>query len=269
MRDHAAVPRSRRSCLRVVALLAVALCPGCGGEDSQPDAALTRETEHFRLYGMTGVNASVMDDLAAAYESAYAKVTTDLRQTLSARVSVTVYATQDAFIAATGGYVGPPEDRPYHTGMAGPSGIYQVAPGAPGIAFTYEEQTRITAHHELTHMVVAALAPGVSVPRWLNEGVAQYEGLASPITWVAHIVTSGLSREPVPTFRELDTDLGTFRARDGYEWAYTLACYMIERHGFEAVIALIRAPGRYEEAFGLSEDELYADWVEFLRENYR
>ena len=49
---------------------------------------------------------------------------------------------------------------------------------------------------------------------------------------------------------------------------YTLARYLIERHGFDAVIRLIRAPGRYEEALGLTEDQLYDNWVLFLRQLY-
>lgn len=43
--------------------------------------------------------------------------------------------------------------------------------------------------------------------------------------------------------------------------------FFIDNYGFDKIKQLILSPGNYQEIYGKSEEELWGEWVEYLKEN--
>ncbi|MDZ7337311.1 MAG: BamA/TamA family outer membrane protein [candidate division KSB1 bacterium] len=130
--------------------------------------------------------------------------------------------------------------------------------------------------------IVSYPLPMTIVPMWFAEGMAQYQRASlGHDTWDAHrdmllrtAVTGGelLSLDAMGVFG--NNSIGNERV---YNQGYALVSYIAERYGEEALARLcaaLRRPwhvsmnGAVQSVLGLTEKELYADWVRWLNERY-
>ncbi|MBC7187423.1 MAG: PD40 domain-containing protein [Calditrichaeota bacterium] len=130
--------------------------------------------------------------------------------------------------------------------------------------------------------IVSYPLPMTIVPMWFAEGMAQHQ-LSSlrHDTWDAHrdmvlrtAVISGnlLSLDAMGVFG--NNSLGNERV---YNQGYSLVRYIVERFGEEVLsrlCAVLRQPfqftmnGAVQRVLGMSEKQLYAEWVSWLKERY-
>jgi hypothetical protein len=130
--------------------------------------------------------------------------------------------------------------------------------------------------HEMAHLVVHQVTMngyGVSLPTWLDEGLAMYaEGpLASSFT---SVLSSAVGQNRLDSVQSLSSSFpsGSEAAYLAYAESYSLVDYLLDRHGGQgkmlAFLAALRGGSGHEEAlqsvYGLSPATLDAQWKSYL-----
>ena len=159
-----------------------------------------------------------------------------------------VYASQDAFYGALG-----PGTRENVGGQANAEIRTLFALITPGEIDDVWVRTVIP--HELTHLVfdTAVTNPYHFPPRWLNEGVAEYQSGGYDASYRSTIASMAKSGELIP----LDGLAGQFpttfeRFNLAYAESTAAVTYLVETHGQDALVQLVRS---YAE--GLTDDEAF------------
>ena len=240
------------------------------GEENQEESKLNKETEHFRIY-CTEKDKDCLEDLGKGLESAYYKVTKDLDCPLDYKVDVTVYPDIKSLQQAVG--LGGTGADDYMTAATIGKRMHLVSPLNPGPVRDYDHMVNSSTFHEFTHVVINELTSSDTwpsqVPRWLNEGVASYEGgPPMPVYIMKQQVAARVSAGSVPSFEEMAGYGGEYNAVGGYFFILPAGTFFIEKYGFEKVKQLILSPDRFQDILGKSEQELWEDWLEYLKKNY-
>jgi hypothetical protein len=124
-------------------------------------------------------------------------------------------------------------------GVTDPSGeIKIISPLNPGRYHTYQS-ILLCMDHEFTHVVVLRGVGAVSLPNWLQEGVASYEaGLIDEAGWAG--IEPYVKTNRIPTFSALNTQGQTF----------------------------VDNGGSFDSTFGVSEAAFRGRWIEYLKAHY-
>ena len=230
--------------------LVVALLSACsrstptapsGSTAASLDLAL--ETTHFVLL-YNEQNANMMEAYAAALESAYRRIATDLAQNGLPRITGRFYPDQVSYSAYTGNTArGSVQSRNEFSMVA--------APLDPSIAV-----------HEFAHCVTLHLDRNSgNNPTWLWEAVAIFEAEQ----FVDPRSVPCLANRQFPTLTELNQRGGDC---DIYRVGYTLTEHLVEGWGFEGLRDLIASHGDIPAVLGLSTSQFEAGWQRFIEEHY-
>ena len=126
--------------------------------------------------------------------------------------------------------------------------------------------------HEISHLYFAQVTnnPTVSVPVWLNEGVASYNEFGTQALALARVERVAEQGDLVP-LSSLTMGFGSHneaRARLAYDEAVSAVTYMIGAYGQEGLAALLAAyreglPSEmaFERALGTNVGQFEADWA--------
>ncbi len=127
--------------------------------------------------------------------------------------------------------------------------------------------------HEYTHAVVQDLTKG-QCPTWLNEGLAEYEGRTQ---WSPPLLQlrSAIQANRLMPWAELSNQFSASLATDavalGYEQAYAVVAYLIERYGFWRMRRVLKALDQgtawepaLENELRLKLPRLEANWRNWL-----
>ena len=176
----------------------------------------------------------------------------------------------DAFDEMTGGVV--PEWR---AGVAIPSENVLVMPMGEGPWVVDEEGLR-TLRHEWAHLGLQAHLGDLRVPRWFNEGYAQWAsgGFDAMGAWRLRVLIAR-GRAPAMDSLELRWPAGREEAR----WAYLLAAsavtYLLEAGGEDGLRVFLdrwRSLRSYDsafrETFGVTPSQFEEDWRRHVRRRY-
>lgn len=220
----------------------------------EPD--LTIETEHFIFY-YTSADSEFMENLSSEIEKRYEKVTTELDHKLGYKISVYIYPDLNTFHKALGN----PDLPSWYIGEGGYGKISIVSP-------RFMTTVPInTLTHEMTHAITNDM--GSNPPQWLFQGIASYEGQETPVSNIDPIVSAAVRADSLPTFDDLSGDYSSFTQKNGYPFAYSLVAYLVDVYGYDKVSKLIKSPYNYKAIFGIEQKELYAQWVQFLKDKYQ
>jgi Tol biopolymer transport system component len=125
--------------------------------------------------------------------------------------------------------------------------------------------------------------PSEILPRWLSEGIAQYESTRNNgDAWDSHrdmIMRSLSLSENLLSWDHMQVFTGK---GDDYEKTYnhgfSLVKYIAETYGYEKIPALLRASDKFtrltfdrsiKEVLGISGKQLYQDWKKHLEKHYK
>ncbi|MDV3427253.1 MAG: hypothetical protein LIR50_08745 [Bacillota bacterium] len=223
---------------------------------------MKNESDHFIIYyGETDI--SCIDKVSTVLENNYKRVTNNLNQQLHEKLTIEIYfSLKELHIA-----LGFPDAPDWVRGGLGKHGIAIASPLNPPPGSNFDNVLN-TAVHEFVHIVINKI--NKSTPRWLNEGIASFEAKDNNENWIRKTVKNGISQNTLPSFRDLDTgeDFETFFKRDGYQYSYTITEAIIEEFGYDKLCKLIESPDKYEEIFGLTENQLENKWTEYIKNNY-
>ena len=208
--------------------------------------------------------------LVSYAESAYEKVSNDLKHEISFPIPLILYKTFSEF-AQTNLF---PIEIPEGVGaFAEPARDRMVIP----IDNPPDELQELFVH-ELTHIFQFDIIPrGLirrSVPVWIDEGMATYmEDEWDTLDLM--VIRDAAVTDQIPTFEALNVGF----ARAAYSFGSSVFEFMEERYGKEGVRQFIFALRRavvggvdaevYEQAFRLKPEEFYREWKRWLVDRFK
>jgi len=223
---------------------------------------LAKESQHFAFYS-TNDDLKVLDSLAITLENNYSRITNRLGIQIEKKINVKVFPNVKAFHVA----INYPDAPDWVVGSSNGDELMMVSPLNPGTVHTYESLMQVIVH-EFVHIAVS-YARGdkgwTTLPRWLNEGYAQYE--AGQINeHIRKIVESSVIAKTPPTWTQLATaSVVEFGNMNGYGLSVTIVDFLVVTYGIEKLVLLIKEPENIEIIYGLSQDALEKQWIRYLK----
>jgi hypothetical protein len=175
-----------------------------------------------------------------------------------------------AFDELTGGAV--PEWR---AGVAIPSRNWLVMPTGEGVRVVDGEGLR-TLRHEWAHLGLHGYLGDLRVPRWFDEGYAQWAsgGFDAMEAWRLRVLIAA-GRAPAMDSLDLRWPRAREDARTAYLFAASAVTYVLEAGGSEGLRHFLdrwRAERSFEAAFrstfGLSTSQFEGDWKRHVKRRY-
>lgn len=193
-----------------------------------------------------------------------------LPDSLPEGVTVVVAHGPEAFDELTGGTV--PEWR---AGVAIPSENLLVVPSAEGRSLVSSEGRR-TLRHEWAHLGLHGYLGDLRVPRWFDEGYAQWAsgGFDASEAWRLRVLLA-LGRAPPMDSLSLRWPTDEQEARTAYLLAASAVTYLLEpggERGLEIFLERWRAGRSFDaalaETFGTTPDRFEQNWARHVRSRY-
>jgi peptidase MA superfamily protein len=185
-------------------------------------------------------------------------------------VQVVLAHSPAAFDEITGG--GVPEWR---AGVAMPASNTLVMPTGEGVRVVDGEGLR-TLRHEWAHLGLSADLGDLRIPRWFNEGYAQWAsgGFDVAGAWKLRVLIAA-GRAPVMDSLELRWPSGRQEARTAYLLAASAVTYLLEAGGERGLRLFLdrwKAQRSFETAFrdtfGLTVSQFEEDWGKHVKKRY-
>ncbi len=224
---------------------------------------------HFEVYYYPEFEQE-LGRLVSYAESAYEKVSNDLKHEISFPIPLILYKTFSEF-AQTNLF---PIEIPEGVGaFAEPARDRMVIP----IDNPPDELQELFIH-ELTHIFQFDIIPRSlvrrSVPVWIDEGMATYmESEWDPLDLM--VIRDAAVTDQIPSFEALNVGF----ARAAYSFGSSVFEFIEERFGKEGVRQFIFALRRavvggvgaevYQQAFRLTPEEFYREWKRWLVDKYK
>lgn len=223
---------------------------------------LAKESRHFNFYATRG-DITVLDSLAITLENNYSRITNHLGVQIDKKINVKVFPDLKAFHAA----INYPDAPDWVVGSCNGDELMMVSPLNPGSIHTYESLMQVIVH-EFTHIAVS-YARGdkgwTTIPRWLNEGYAQYEAGQLNDLIRKNAVSSVTTNAP-PTWKQLESaSMMEFGNMNGYGLSVTIVEFLVATYGIDKLVLLIKAPENLENIYGLPESTLEKQWIQYLK----
>ena len=223
---------------------------------------LAKESQHFDLYS-TKSDIKVLDSLAITLENNYSRITNHLGIQIDKKINVKIFPDIKTYHVA----INQPDAPDWVVGSLTEEEIMMVSPLNPGSVHTYKSLMQIVVH-EFVHIAVyyARGDKGMTeLPRWLNEGYAQYE--AGQINeYIRKSAKSSLIKKVPPTLSQMDTVSAIkFGYMNGYALSVTIVEFLVNTYGIDKLVLLIKEPKNIETIYGLSKDALEKQWIQYLK----
>lgn len=251
----------------VLNLLSLVICvflslPKASGQDTD-SLSFVKESMHFNFYSAKN-DINVLDSLAIILENNYTRITKRLGIQIDKKIDVRIFPDIKSYHVATN----QPDAPDWVVGTMTEEGIMMVSPLNPGSIHTHQSLMQVVVH-EFVHFAVyyACGEKGIKrLPRWLNEGYAQYEaGQINKV--VRRSAKSSMIKEVPPTLTQLDTvSAMEFGYMNGYALSVSAVEFMIDTYGIDKLVLLIKEPENPEIIYGLSKDALEKQWIEYVKE---
>jgi len=203
-----------------------------------------KSTSHFTIY-YTAYDNSYIDEFASRIEKCHNIISNAIQSFPTAKTNIYLYKDLDQLHIACG-Y---PENGPSSIGSAwGATLITMLAPSKSGL-----DDALGLFNHEYTHCLIASKTK-VTLPAWLNEGVASYYGQNfSTKDWIKLV----MDQQGKPNIADI------WNGNMGYAYSGILAYYIIKTKG-EAAMAKFIENMNYTDIGYANISALQTDWHAFL-----
>ena len=221
-----------------------------------------RSTARFTIVVDKGVSRQNVDAIKQLLRNAYAQVSRDLKYYPRNKLPVEIYSAKD-FAVVTG---------PVHRYIGGQ---YDGKVRIPGTyKRTHPLYFRSLVVHEVTHGFVHDMS-GTTCPRWLNEGIAEYEQrkiYRESLGALRRALKRGdqLSQAELEAWKVSLSDRALTNLY--YDQAYSLTRYLIKRYRFFKIVQVLKDCGAgipFDDAvskrFHKGMDVLYREWLSAVR----
>ena len=172
-------------------------------------------------------------------------------------LEIYVYKTQSSLAIREAGFVALLIAPPWFIGNSKQGVIRMVSPNTEVKGHTHDTILNGTLH-EVVHSINYYKNPHLSY--FWDNGLATYVAKQKPDR-------ASLSFASVPSFDDLQTGNALkFSNMGGYAYSYSYIEYLEKTYGWDSVVAFASAEKDYQQAFGKSEQEIYADWGEYIKQ---
>lgn len=195
--------------------------------------------------------------LSDSLESEYQRLLNNLAYDMPEKITVFIHSDINRFHKAMGAVNAHVWFRASYLG-----GILYIVPPV----YFSDLPTEKVSVHVLAQILIHRI--NFNVPMWLYQGVYAYEGKWLDKNWIKIALSNRISKGDIPTFTELSIGFKKFGDNEGYLLSYTIADFLISRYGYKKLNELIREQYDYYKVFGVSENDLWIQWVDFLSEYY-
>jgi hypothetical protein len=172
-------------------------------------------------------------------------------------IDVYIYKTQNSLALREAGFITLAFAPDWHIGDSHNGNIMMVSPNTKVDSHTHDSILTATLH-ELVHSINYRINPDLSY-FWDN-------GLA---TYLAEQVPNTSYYDPniIPSIEDMHTDNGLkFGNMGGYAYSYFYIQYLDGAYGWDKIVSYAKGEGDYKSVFGKTEEELYIDWVQYLKD---
>jgi hypothetical protein len=211
---------------------------------------LRKATEHF-IFMYNACDSSIIDTLATGLEKNYKRILSDFKLKKIPDVTVRVYPDLDCFHKGIN-FPGAPDQV-----LATAFGKDDVRMVSPRNAGPESWMLAYFAPHEFTHVVHLTMDYAPNNPRWLWEGVAQYEAgwFFNPAEF------EFMKQKQFPVFADLANGME-------YMLGYVIIEAIKDLWGFEAVISLIKNRGDCQKTLKTDQKSFEEKVYEHIYKKY-
>lgn len=218
--------------------------------------AMREYTAHGLTVWAAPTDVDEVEPLAARVASQSAAVVEALDGVDASGVEIIVYPNRDALKRKTFGLAGMLMLPDWFIGRNTTDYVLIASPGEPGPAHTRESIVQASVH-EYVHVMTDRRHREMGY--WMKEGIALY--LAGQVP-----DESAVRRHSDLTWAEFSSpNAMQFAEVGGYTLAYTMIEYLIDRYGWDAVVGLVDPQASYESVLGVTERELFDEWIATVR----
>lgn len=228
-----------------------------------------KRTAHFAIT-YAAAQAAEADRYVGFVDGVYTDLTAIFSLALRTPVSLRLFPDEKSYIAVNPLAARIPGVIAHATAGGGRREIAIAVERTRGMS---DEALTNNVRHELTHLIVAELS-GDDLPVGFHEGVAQY--LEKPIQREQEAIVRRLRTASVQgglmSWADLNAPGGAYANPDiAYPQSLSIVAFLVDRYGFAKLLDFIKAMptssgyrSALETAYGLSADQLEAQWREYL-----
>lgn len=244
-----------------IAIFVFLTIPKLAGQNTD-SLSLAKESQHFAFYSTKG-DIGVLDSLAIILENNYVRITDRLGIQIEKKINVKVFPDLKSFHAV----IHYPDAPDWVVGSCIGDELLMVSPLNPGSVHSYESLMQVIVH-EFVHIAVYYACGNKVVtvlPKWLNEGYAQYE--AGQINeHIRRSVESSLREKVPPTWAQLNNASAMeFGHMNGYGLSVTIVEFLVVTYGIDKLVLLIKEPENMEAIYGMPENTLEKQWIQYIQ----
>lgn len=174
-------------------------------------------------------------------------------------VNIYIYDYQSTMQKKKYGYIGPVLGLDWYIGDNIGTDVILTSPANPGKVHDYDNN-KYAVLHEIVHAYISVKNPNIHL--WLTEGMALY------LSNGEEFHKEHLEKMTIPTYKDTCTrNPIRFSNCGGYTFAHTYIEYLDVTYGWSKVLELIETEN-YEKILGKSSQEIYDEWVLFLKDYY-
>ena len=226
------------------------------------------QTDHFEIYYQPDLDLHA-ERVGREAERAYEQVSSDLKHNLAFRVPVILFHTTNELEQSV--QAGRPWPRPAHV-----ASLAEPARDRIFLAMDHPaDQWYGLITHEVAHLFGFDIVPGTATPRWITEGLAEYErGAWDPGDLVA--LREAVRANAIPQMSGLDGDGDSRNPRLVYGLGHAAFDFIESRWGKSGVRQFIfwlrqtanNGADPYERALQVRRDEFDQAFEQYLRERF-
>lgn len=244
-----------------VALFVFLTIPNLQGQNTD-SLSLKKESQHFTFYSTEG-DVAVLDSLAEILENNYTRITNQLGIQIEKKIRVKVFPDIGSFHTA----INYPNAPDWVVGSCVGDELLLVSPLNPGSVHTYGSLMQVVIHEFVHIALYKAIGDKVvtRLPKWLNEGYAQYE--AGQINeQIRKSVEISMFEKMPPTWAQLNSASAMeFGKINGYGLSVSIVEFLVVTYGTNKLVLLIKEPENIETIYGMPESTLEKQWIHYVK----
>lgn len=173
-------------------------------------------------------------------------------------VNVYIYDNQNTMQKKKYGFIAPMLGLDWYIGDNIGTDVILTSPANPGPVHDYDNNKNAVLH-EIVHAYISTMNPYIRL--WLTEGTALYLTNGEPFS------KEYIDDMNIPSYADTKTKNPiTFSNCGGYIFAHTYIEYIDVTYGWKSVLKLLETED-YENIFNKSEEDIYNEWVNYIK-NY-
>jgi len=204
--------------------------------------------------GMNKVHQDLFNELKGQVE----RIFTTYRHRPSQKVIIEIYPDLHTFHQA----MGEPDAPNWFMGTYDDNKIQIVSPLNPGPEHTYQS----VISHTLSLFTMWLLKDiNPFAPKWLTHGLGGHEAKQMSQEYIQYSTSEAIRNDNVPSFQALTDESWDFEKIGGFAFSHLIVEYLLHTYSYDAINTFIRDSTDFQGAFQLSEAELHARWVQYLK----